>query len=390
MLFILLLCIVPVPSFGIAVNSTKKIFVDDDNILGPWDGTREHPFKRIQDAINDSENGSIIYIYSGIYFEKNLVLNKSLEVNGLTFDTTIGNDSGKPVVDAQKGGYIFKITSSECTIRNIITKDSGKGFSTSQAGFVVENRDITIENCEVIGVCYTGIFINNEVHPNIRILNNTIHDRAVEGIYASMVLQNAEILGNSVYNCYIGIELRSCSQSIVQDNILSNNARGLLIHYGGNNIINGNIIENSHEYGLIIYSNNAPSEIVGNILRHNHGRALFLNDNDGNTVVKYNNIYSNYCSGIESYLSKCEITMNTIENNTATGIIISSTDNAIVKENNIFNNHLSAVNKNSENTVWLRNYWDRPRILPYIILGLPSINIDWHPAKKPYDIPSGR
>jgi hypothetical protein len=44
--------------------------------------------------------------------------------------------------------------------------------------------------------------------------------------------------------------------------------------------------------------------------------------------------------------------------------------------------------------MWNHNYWNRPRILPKIIFGkielkftsIPLINIDWRPAKEPYDI----
>ena len=37
--------------------STKTIYVDDDNRDGPWDGTLEHPYKVIQDAIDNASNG---------------------------------------------------------------------------------------------------------------------------------------------------------------------------------------------------------------------------------------------------------------------------------------------------------------------------------------------
>ncbi|MBA7636881.1 hypothetical protein ES703_44509 [subsurface metagenome] len=51
---------------------------------------------------------------------------------------------------------------------------------------------------------------------------------------------------------------------------------------------------------------------------------------------------------------------------------------------------------------WDNNYWNRPRLLPKVILGsgeivfkwgiiffipFPIIEFDWHPAQEPYDIP---
>ena len=41
---------------------------------------------------------------------------------------------------------------------------------------------------------------------------------------------------------------------------------------------------------------------------------------------------------------------------------------------------------------WKKNYWDRPRLLPKVILGRIDdkehdwFNFDWNPAKEPYDI----
>ena len=51
------------PSFG------KTIYVDDDNTQGPWDGTMEHPYQHIQDAIDNSSVGNTIEVFSGTYIE---------------------------------------------------------------------------------------------------------------------------------------------------------------------------------------------------------------------------------------------------------------------------------------------------------------------------------
>jgi hypothetical protein len=42
---------------------------------------------------------------------------------------------------------------------------------------------------------------------------------------------------------------------------------------------------------------------------------------------------------------------------------------------------------------WDGNFWNEPRDKPVVIFGsvglvlLPWINVDWHPAQEPYDIP---
>ena len=39
------------------------------------------------------------------------------------------------------------------------------------------------------------------------------------------------------------------------------------------------------------------------------------------------------------------------------------------------------------NNIWDGNYWNEPRSLPKPIFGIFGIDIDWNPAKEPYDIP---
>ena len=45
------------------------LYVDDDNIQGPWDGTLEHPYRRIQQGLNAANPGDTIYVFIGIYHE---------------------------------------------------------------------------------------------------------------------------------------------------------------------------------------------------------------------------------------------------------------------------------------------------------------------------------
>jgi hypothetical protein len=70
-----------------------------------------------------------------------------------------------------------------------------------------------------------------------------------------------------------------------------------------------------------------------------------------------------------------------------------SSRNTIYK-NNFLDNKRHAFFEGNWRNKWKQNYWNRPRILPKLIFGeikigskwLPWFNIDWHPAKKLYDI----
>jgi parallel beta-helix repeat protein len=55
----------------------------------------------------------------------------------------------------------------------------------------------------------------------------------------------------------------------------------------------------------------------------------------------------------------------------------------IISQNNFIGNHRNVLSLFSRD-IWRGNYWDEPRSLPKLILGiLPFIQFDWHPAQKP-------
>ena len=49
--FIFVLSILMTMISCIASVTSRTIYVDDDNIVGPWDGTIEYPFNKIQDGV---------------------------------------------------------------------------------------------------------------------------------------------------------------------------------------------------------------------------------------------------------------------------------------------------------------------------------------------------
>jgi parallel beta-helix repeat protein len=85
---------------------------------------------------------------------------------------------------------------------------------------------------------------------------------------------------------------------------------------------------------------------------------------------------------------------NTIENNNY-GLHIYVASFTRIKQNNFINNtHHAGFDQSlgfTSSNHWAQNYWNRPRILPYPIVGtvfviMPWVQLDWHPAQEPYDI----
>jgi parallel beta-helix repeat protein len=154
--------------------------------------------------------------------------------------------------------------------------------------------------------------------------------------------------------------------------ITDNNLNGIWLMHSSNNSIFENQIRNNNEIGIELY------KADDNIIQNN--------------VVMYNNYLGLSVDG-----SSNTIFHNAIIYNPYQGISVTRYSNIITK-NNIIHNGLNARGVNYVSAdlrnLWVKNYWDRPRFLPYPILSslvlesgtLPWIDLDWYPAKLPMQI----
>jgi parallel beta-helix repeat protein len=115
-----------------------------------------------------------------------------------------------------------------------------------------------------------------------------------------------------------------------------------------------------------------------------------------NTITR-NKIIKGICLGIELYDStENNIFLNSIEiiDSNWIFIIVNSFDNTISQNNFIINGFYHVISVDSDN-IWDGNYWVKSMILPrfipiyhdnYILPYIFDLDVDWHPAKEPYDV----
>lgn len=319
-----------------------KIYVDDDNTMGPWDGSQEHPYQFIQDGIDNASEGDTVFVFNGKYYE-NLVVDKTISLMGENRDTTIidgGND--KDVVKISRAD--------EVTI----------------SGFTIQNS----------GELYSGVYL-------YRSANGVISDNLIlDNRYGVYVYKNAST---------------GLSHTTISDNIiLRNGAFGVWLYKSSHNIISNNIINDGEIYGIGLCFWSTDSIVNGNTISNNKikgivGRYVYNNE-------IYENIIENNGYGIHfmNAVSNNRIHDNHIKDNIMYGICFEniSTNNMVVHNNFMNNTPRNAffIIPFSTTNKWNNNYWDKQRIFPYPIFGLiqigiiqiPWFNVDWHPAKEPY------
>ncbi len=332
-------------------DDTKTIYVDDDAMIGGI-GTIDHPFISISQVKFASSHGDTIHFSKGTYYAGGISIHKSVRF--------IGEDKNNTFI---KQGYI-----SHTACGNVHT-----GFTHQGAALRLEGTN----NRAIDNIILGG--------DGIRVLgfSNYVIDNYIRGCKIGI-----HLLPSSGYHLIEHNNIESCSESgifIVYDtpgNIITRNTireNGYAIKMYGDlyrNHFTYNLIEDNN-FGFVfnqLHDSNINNNIIkdnkndGFVLKHSHNNLISLNIFQGNNPDIY----------LEDS-SKNRITSNNFKKN----------------ENSSTFHHIGRPYRN----VWFRNYWDTIiPFLPKIIFGkitfhyydgsftINWINIDWFPAKEPYDI----
>jgi len=225
---LLFLSVSVIPSTGMYPNklSTESsngntIYVDDDNTEGPWDGTLEHPYQYIRNAVSVAFDGDTIFIFEGDYHEsKTIRIQKKLKIIGQNRDQTIVN--GEETVF-----FIVHDNVAICNLTIISSEETSRYPATIQ---------IKHNHCIVSG--------NRILH----------HGRFGIWVYSSCNIISKNIITGhkSPYWFEAGIYMTGHNGfNIISKNLFKENGIGILFEFSPafNLIINNDFIQNDcHSY----------------------------------------------------------------------------------------------------------------------------------------------
>ena len=291
-----------------SVADPTIIYADDNNTVGPWDGTIEHPYQHIQDAINHSSDGDTIFVFSGIYYE-HVVVGKSVKLIGENRNNTIidGNGYGNVIYicyrqvlnnftirnggpDSNYAGVSIECWSdiiSNCSIDNCSIYNCGCGV------IIWGGRNNTIINCDLsnniygIHTRYGGNYPRYNVIKNCKIHNNS---RAVTLLVTyNNTIENCSMYGNTGYS----IEFQVASYNKITNCNVSNTNGNCFIYDGSNhNIITRSVFSNN-EQGIILYGGANNNTIYNNLIKNNGEGITIWDSSTVNNVIYHNNFIKN-------------------------------------------------------------------------------------------------
>ena len=234
--------------------TNEIIYVDDDNIDGPWDGSVEYPYRHIQNAIDNANIYDAIFVSEGIYYE-NIIIDKTLNIVG----------EGATKTHCNGGIY-----------QDVVIINADRVFLT---GFTIQNSGSNEEDAAI------NIYSNYNT-----ICDNIIEDNSATGIYLHDSANYNRIFGNTIRNndgAGIFIWEASDNNYIFHNNFINNgwyNAKDKCNNYWDNSYPSGGnywddyngVDGNSDGIGDI------PYDILGDGIGTNMDRYPYMNLNGWN------------------------------------------------------------------------------------------------------------
>ena len=319
---------------------------------GEWlyvGGSGPGNYTRIQDAINDSSDGDTIYIYddSAPYHEI-ISINQSITLLGENQQTTIVD--GTNLMNS-----IITINAPYVTLYNLTLEHA------EREGVMIHSSYVTVSQMTIQ---------DSSSYSWIGAITVYFPEQQTRGSIDKILIQN-----NTIIRTWTGIELSYCNQAMITGNVLLDNINGIEVIGSFHNDISANFISKC-DVGIIDYMS-------------------------GKNIYHENTLLNNTC-GMEYICSTRNIIeKNNFLNNTQQAFFIKAhyLSFAVIRNMLYFHNYYFLLNyRLLRPTVWWQNYWNEPRILPYVIAGesiknpydpngvTKRFNFDMNPAQEPYDI----
>jgi parallel beta-helix repeat protein len=360
------------------IKNRKILYVDDDNTEGPWDGTIDHPFQFIMDAINIVNTGDTIFVFNGVYNEY-LKIYKDFQIS---FDLIGENKeythiNGRIRLGWYKGsikiegftilddiilysqhlqntlinnniiyGNIIIADANNIRIENNIIKNGHISLRRSESNTIL-NNSFTLGGIFFFQSSYAQYWVTHTIE------NNTINGKQIRHYKSTENILVPEDTGQLI--------LVNCKNFTIKNLVIENVEYGIQLAWSSFNLISNCIIKNAsseegYQYyptGILSYysQKNSFSKCVIN----NFYYGIYFEGGDFNTIR--NTTVTDGCSGIILFSSYNNIVSdNIVKNHSLRGIFLWWAKNNLVTRNLVSSNEYGICLCGEEGSIILKNH----------------------------------
>ncbi len=223
-----------------------------ENIVGPIPGPGVD-YTSIQDAIDNSGPGDIIYVRSGTYDETVTVNKPGIALRG------VKTEDEMPVVSGDGVESTVTLSADGCAVEGFVIMNSGN----PHAGVSVVSSNNTIANNVITNNRGFGLYLNRS--DNNLLFRNDVKKSGFDGIYLENSTYNNISYNNASYNNLSGIKLRGSAYNTILENSANNNSEnGISLIRSDENVVVSNIVCNN-SYESISIQNSAGTVVNNNV-----------------------------------------------------------------------------------------------------------------------------
>jgi parallel beta-helix repeat protein len=237
--------------------ASKMVYVDDDNVSGPWDGTLQYPYQNITSGLEHTAVNDTIFVYNGTYYET-IYLNKSISL--------IGENKYGTIIDGNFTGNVVAISADYVNISNFTICNARQVVDPNHHGVILENSTNCIISNNIMANSFYGVLLNESS-------NNTIADNQVFCMphWLGIALYHSSnyntLTNNTISSGYMPLLLSSSSHNLLNSNEVYSGTYGIRLADSMNNTIIANQVFNS-SIGIYIASYHSPGS--SNLVYHNN------------------------------------------------------------------------------------------------------------------------
>ncbi len=337
-----LLCILCVSFFSYAANA-RVITVG-----------KNKSYTTITEAIQRSAGGDTIKVFSGIYHEKNLVINKPIVLMGIDY----------PVLDGEHRYENISIKSPGVTVQGCKVIQSGVSSMEDFAGIKIYNTHDVIIKDNILEDTFFGIY--SQYGTNCTIQNNRIsaygkeEQQSGNGIHC-WKSDSMRIIANKITGHRDGIYFEFVTHSIIWRNTSEKNLRyGLHFMFSSNDAYITNIFRNNGAGVAVMFSHDV--KMFHNYFEENWGDAAYglLLKEISDSYIENNRFVKNTIGIFMEGTSRIEMNNNVFERNGWGMKVQASCMDITVTANNFIGNTFDiGTNGSLVLNTFNGNYWDK-------------------------------
>lgn len=308
----------------------------------------------IQAAINKAADSDTIIVSQGLYFEKNLLINKSIILLG----------ENLPVLDGEGKHEIISIKSDNVIVNGFKLQHSGYGTLQDVAAIKIYDSENVIVSNNNIDDSFFGIYV--QFGKNCIIKNNNLISYGKEeqqignGIHC-WKSNNLQITGNSITGHRDGIYFEFVINSIIWRNISKKNIRyGLHFMFSNDDAYISNVFSENGAGVAVMFTHGV--KMFNNIFSNNWGDAAYglLLKEISNSYINGNKFLKNTSGIYMEGVSKTQVQKNLFSGNGWAVKIQASCMEVAVNNNNFFGNTFDVgTNGSLVLNSFNYNYWDK-------------------------------